>query len=109
MLVSLVTPSTSVAISSPKRSVTSSLVTVVSSTTSCSSAAAIVARSISSSARISATASGCSMYDSPEARSCPRCAPSATAKTCSSHPRSRVGSYWLTLAASWEIVIRRLY
>ena len=39
--------------------------------------AAIVARSISRSAKMSATASGCTTYGSPEARNCPSWAVSA--------------------------------
>src|SRR5207245_11191 len=63
---SLVTPSTSRPISSPKSRRTSSVVRSVSSGTSWRSAAATVAESIPSSATSIATAAGCVMYGSPE-------------------------------------------
>ena len=60
-LSSLVTPSTSLATSSPKSLRTPSMVYAVSSTVSCSRAAARVGPVMPSSARIVATASGCVM------------------------------------------------
>ncbi|CAB4856537.1 unannotated protein [freshwater metagenome] len=77
-LSSLVTPSTRSPISAPKSRVTASSVYAVSSTVSCKSAAAIVFAPIPNSTRISATASGCVMYGSPDFRSCPSCAAFAT-------------------------------
>src|ERR1043165_9428927 len=68
ILSSLETPSTSSATGLPKVSEISSLVTEVSSVTSCSSAAISVWPSRCQSARISATASGCEMYGSPDWR-----------------------------------------
>ena len=76
ILSSLETPSTSSATGLPNVSVISSLVTEVSSVTSCSSAAINVWPSRCQSARISATASGCEMYGSPDWRTCPACAAS---------------------------------
>ena len=73
---SLETPSTSSATGLPKVSEISSLVTEVSSVTSCSSAAIRVWPSRCQSARISATASGCEMYGSPDWRVWPACAAS---------------------------------
>ncbi len=70
-LSSLVTPSTSMAISSPKSRVRSATVYGVSSTVSCRSAAHRVGAVIPSSARMVATASGCVMYASPLLRSWP--------------------------------------
>ena len=70
-LSSLVTPSTSIATSSPKSARTMSSVYSVSSTVSCSIAAASVFGPMPRSARICATATGCVMYGSPLLRSCP--------------------------------------
>src|SRR5438270_595023 len=71
MRVSLVTPSTSFAISSPNSARTSSMSVAVSSTTSCSSAAASVCSSRWSCAQMRATPTGCSMKAEP-ARRAPR-------------------------------------
>ena len=68
MPASLVTPSTSVATSSPKSALTSSSEALVSSTVSCSSAAHSVAVSRRMLAQILATPTGWMMKSSPEAR-----------------------------------------
>ncbi len=68
MPVSLVTPSTSAAISSPKRSRTSSIEAEVSSTVSCSSAAHSVSVSRRMLAQMRATPTGCTMKSSPDLR-----------------------------------------
>ena len=68
MPVSLVTPSTSVATSSPKRSRTSSSDALVSSTVSCSSAAHSVSVSRRMPAQIFATPTGWTMKSSPDLR-----------------------------------------
>jgi hypothetical protein len=70
MPVSLVTPSTIAAISSPKRSRTSSIEAEVSSTVSCSSAAHSVSVSRRMLAQIRATPTGCTMKSSPDLRRC---------------------------------------
>ena len=72
-LSSLVTPSTSAAMSSPNSPRSSTSVYGVSSTVSCSSAAQMVSVFMPSSARMVATASGCVMYGSPLLRFCSRC------------------------------------
>ncbi len=68
MPVSLVTPSTTLDISSPKRSRTSSIDAEVSSTVSCSSAAHSVSVSRRMPAQIRATPTGCTMKSSPDLR-----------------------------------------
>ncbi len=68
MPVSLVTPSTRPAISSPKRSRTSSIDALVSSTVSCSSAAHSVSVSSLMPAQMRATPTGCTMKSSPDLR-----------------------------------------
>ncbi len=78
-LSSLVTPSTSIAISSPKSWRSMSSVYSVSSTVSCRRAAASVLGPMPRSARIWATATGWVMYGSPLLRFWPSCARSATA------------------------------
>ncbi len=93
-LSSLVTPSTSIAISSPKSSRTMSSVYSVSSTVSCSSAAAIVLDPMPRSARICATATGWLMYGSPLLRSWPECAFSAAAYARSMRATSPFG-WWV--------------
>ncbi len=72
-LSSLVTPSTSAAISSPNWPRSSVSVYGVSSTVSCSRAAQIVSVFMPSSARMVATASGWVMYGSPLLRFWSRC------------------------------------
>ena len=104
MPVSLVTPSTSVATSSPNSSRTSSRDALVSSTVSCSSAAHSVAVSRRMPAQILATPTGCTMKSSPEARrwsewrsqantnaacTCVRSTSSAAADACSSTTAKR--------------------
>src|SRR5450830_323941 len=66
-------PSTRLATGAPKRSISSSFLTSWSSITSCSSAAMMACASSFQSAQISATASGCEIYGSPDLRICPRC------------------------------------
>ena len=68
---SLETPSTRSATGLPNRFEMSSVETAVSSTTSCSSAAHSVCASSCHCERISATATGCEMYGSPDLRSWP--------------------------------------
>jgi hypothetical protein len=68
MPVSFVTPSTSVATSSPNSSLTSSSDADVSSTVSCSSAAHSVSVSSRMPAQIFATPTGCVMKSSPDLR-----------------------------------------
>ena len=69
-LLSLVTPSTQRATSSPNSLRTSSTVTLVSSTTSCSRPVSRLTTSMRMSARMWATISGWIMYGSPESRVC---------------------------------------
>ncbi len=90
-LSSFVTPSTSIAISSPKSARTWSSVYAVSSTVSWRSAAATVFGPIPRSARICATATGCVMYGSPLLRFWPSWARSATVYARSMSPRSAFG------------------
>ncbi len=90
-LSSLVTPSTSSAISSPNSRRSSSRVYAVSSMVSCSSAAQIVSWFMPSSARIVATASGWVMYGSPLLRSVPECCAAATSYACSTIRTSALG------------------
>ena len=82
-LLSLVTPSTRMPTSSPKRSAISAVVTDVSSGTSWSSAATRVAASRPRSARMSAASAGWVTYGSPEARTCVPCASTAKRKASS--------------------------
>ena len=71
ILVSLVTPSTNRATSSPKAAFRSSSVVGVSSTTSCSRAAAMLSESMPRSSTSRATASGWQIYGSPLRRHTP--------------------------------------
>ena len=71
IFVSLVTPSTSRATSSPKAAVRSASVVGVSSTTSCSRAAAMLSVSMPRSSTRRATASGWQIYGSPLRRQTP--------------------------------------
>ncbi len=70
---SLVTPSTTCAMSWPNTSRMRSMLVSVSSTTSCSSPAATATTSSFRSARMAATSRGCTRYGSPEWRTCPLC------------------------------------
>ncbi len=70
---SLVTPSTSRAISSPNSSLMSFSVATVSSTVSCRRPVMIDAESSFMLARMPATSTGCEKYGSPDARSCEPC------------------------------------
>jgi hypothetical protein len=97
--VSLVTPSTSWAISSPKRSRTSSRLALVSSTVSCSNAAHSVAVSNRSPAQIRATPSGWVMKSSPDLRSWPAWLSQANANARSISSRS-MGSASSALCSS---------
>ena len=88
MPVSLVTPSTSVAVSSPKRSRTSSSDALVSSTVSCSSAAHSVSVSSRRPAQILATPTGCTMKSSPDCRRWSAWCSQANRKASSTRGRS---------------------
>ena len=77
---SLVTPSTIVATSAPNSRSMSARVSVVSSTASWSSAAAIVTSSRPRPTTIIATPSGCTMYGSPDRRTCSEWAARAVRK-----------------------------
>ena len=81
--VSFVTPSTIAAISSPKRSRTSSIEAEVSSTVSCSSAAHSVSVSRRMLAQMRATPIGCTMKSSPDLRRwAPWCSQANTKASC---------------------------
>src|SRR5712692_4728111 len=99
-LSSLVTPSTSSAISSPNSRCSSARVYGVSSMVSCSSAAQSVSVFMPSSARIVATASGWVMYGSPLLRSWPECCPAAISYACSTSRTSAFGCVALTVLIS---------
>ena len=88
MPVSLVTPSTSVATSSPKRSRTSSSDALVSSTVSCSSAAHSVSVSRRMPAQIFATPTGWTMKSSPDLRRWSAWCSQAKRKASSTRSRS---------------------
>ncbi len=86
--VSLVTPSTILAMLSPKRSRTSSIEAEVSSTVSCSSAAHSVSVSSRMPAQIRATPTGCTMKSSPERRRWSAWCSQAKTKASSTRARS---------------------
>ncbi len=96
----LVTPSTSVAMSGPKRSAMRCVETRVSSTTSCSNAALSVVMSSFMSARICATSRGCERYGSPDCRSCERCCSAANSKARRSSSMSLAGRVCRTFSTS---------
>ena|GEM_PF-4936306 len=88
MPVSFVTPSTIVAIASPKRSRTSSIDAEVSSTVSCNSAAQIVSVSSRMLAQMRATPTGCTMKSSPDLRRCAAWCSQANTNASSMRARS---------------------
>ena len=87
---SFVTPSTTAAMSSPKRSRTSSIEAEVSSTVSCRSAAQSVSVSRRMDAQIRATPTGCTMNSSPDLRRCSAWCSQANTKASWTRARSIV-------------------
>ena len=115
MEVSFVTPSTSSATVSPKRSRTSSRVTGVSSTVSCSSAAQMGSASMRRSfARMNATSTGWLMYASPERRRWSRWHSAAKLYASSTFARPSASRYSAQVLrrmrqlSAWGTFLRRL-